>query len=84
MNGIPEELIDYQLYTCDYGDSRNSNYKFVGAFDSRDDALIHVEQILKIKLSHELYEFEIKKVLSESKIKAIYDELCKYRELSKS
>ena len=84
MSGIPEELIEYRLYTCDYGDARNSNYKFIAGFDSREDALDYVDRILKLKISSELYEFEIMKALSESKVKLIYDELCEYRKSRKA
>lgn len=73
MEMLPEELYEYALHTCDYGESRNHNYKFIKAFDSHQDALDYVCDVLGLKKNHESYEFEITKRINTEKVGALYE-----------
>ncbi|MDN5511158.1 hypothetical protein [Acinetobacter sp.] len=73
METLPEELYEYALHTCDYGEPRNYNYKFIKAFDSHQDALNYADEVLGLKKDHENYEFEIIKNLNTKKIKTLYE-----------
>lgn len=68
MDGLPEDLYEYRLFTCDYAERGNTNYVNVKSFDDRESALVYASEILGLKRRHELYEFEITKQLNESKI----------------
>ena len=83
MSSIPEELYEYALLTCDYGEQFNRNHKFIKAFDSLAEAKNHAENTLNLKLENENYEFEIRKQISESKLMCVYAEALKYRDLIK-
>ena len=72
MNELPEELCEYQLFTCDYAEPRNTNYTHIKSFDDRESALKYASEILGLKLAHELYEFEIVKRSNKVKINELY------------
>lgn len=76
---IPEELYEYNLFTCDYGEPSNRNHKLMGSFNSRKEAEHFAAEILGLNLRNENYEFEISRALSNSKILEMYKELAKYR-----
>lgn len=73
MSELPEELYEYCLFTCDYGDSGNTNYAHIKSFDDRESALNYASEVLGLKLTHELYEFEIFKQPSIVKINELSD-----------
>ena len=72
MTELPEELCEYQLFTCDYAEPRNTNYTHIKSFDDRESALKYASETLGLKLAHELYEFEIVKRSNKVKINELY------------
>lgn len=73
MEDFPQELYEYCLFTCDFGEPRNSNYVRVKSFDDHECALKYASEVLGLKPAHELYEFEIVKQPNKVKIKELLD-----------
>ena len=72
MEDLPQEFYEYCLFTCDYGEPRNSNYVRVKSFHDHESALKYASEVLGLKPAHELYEFEIVKQPNKVKINELY------------